>query len=139
LVTKEDETWRVPIRDSQGKTPGDLCIERWQEAARLRKVMDQRLLPLHLTFTRWLVLECTRILIAETGDAVSQTLVARRLDMDGMTMSYVMRRLQDDSCVDRGPDVSGPAYRIILTEYGKWAAEEGRRLLESSAVELAVA
>jgi DNA-binding MarR family transcriptional regulator len=131
--------WKPRREPPKPKTAGDHCIERYQETMRFRRVMDQLLLPLHLTFTRWLVLECTRMLIAETGDAVNQAQVGRRADMDSMTISYVMRRLQEDGCVDRGPDVSGPAYRIILTDYGNWAADVGREMLEANATLLAVA
>jgi DNA-binding MarR family transcriptional regulator len=79
------------------------------------------------------VLEATQRLNDETRDAVNQKQVAQYLDMDAMTMSYIMRRLQQDGFVDRGPDASGPAYRIIITEIGTRVAKEGRSRLEDNA------
>lgn len=90
-------------------------------------------MSLDLNFTRWVVLDTTQRLTAETHDAVNQKQVAQCLDMDAMTMSYVMRRLEQDGFVDRGPDTSGPAYRIIVTEIGKRVAKEGRSRLEENA------
>lgn len=115
------------------KTPGLRCVDRWKAAARWRKEMDFRLLRLDLTFTRWLVLHSLEQLIKERCDAVSQTLVARLAEVDGMTARYVMLRLEKDGLVSRGPDCAGPALRIILTDIGKWKAEEGRRELEACA------
>jgi DNA-binding MarR family transcriptional regulator len=112
---------------------GDLCIRRWQSLMRFRRHMDQVLMSLDLNFTRWVGLEATQRLTAATRDAVNQKQVAQCLDMDAMTMSYVMRRLEQDGFVDRGPDASGPAYRIIVTEIGERVAKEGRARLEQNA------
>lgn len=129
---EQNHSSAAPAR--QSKTPGLRCIDRWKAAARFRREMDYRLLRLDLTFTRWLVLHSLHALIEETGDAVHQTAVARRADIDGVTTRYVMLRLEKDGLVSRGPDCAPPALRIILTDLGRWKAQEGHKELEACAV-----
>jgi DNA-binding MarR family transcriptional regulator len=85
-----------------------------------------------LTFTQWLVLDALDELIAETDETATQTEVAARLELDHGTISLVMRALADRALVDRGPDFSGRALRVLLTS-------RSERLLRecAGAVELA--
>jgi len=72
-----------------------------------------------LTFPQWLVLDATNRLIHESKDAVNQNAVARRAELDRMTVSQVMRTLAKLGHVDRGPDAVGPGYRIWVTSKGE--------------------
>jgi DNA-binding MarR family transcriptional regulator len=96
-----------------------------------------------LTFTQWLVLKATDDLIREEHDAVNQNAVAHRTELDRMTISQVMTTLMKRDLVDRGPDLTGRAYRIWITRSAQktlrlakeqvegadeaWALEERRR------------
>lgn len=82
---------------------------------RWRRGLEAVVAPAGLSFTQWLVLEALRQLISETGDAVNQNEVARRLELDRMTISAVMRRLEQKQWVDRASDLTGRAWRIFLT------------------------
>lgn len=93
--------------------------ERYLAAWRWRRAVEAELRSLGLTFTQWLVLEATDELVRETRDAVSQTSVALRTELDHGTTSLVMKALAARSLVDRGPDMAGPAYRIIVTQAGR--------------------
>jgi DNA-binding MarR family transcriptional regulator len=65
------------------------------------------------------VLEATDDLIREERDAVTQASVALRTELDPGTTSQVMKALAKAGLVDRGPDMTGPAYRIIVTQEGR--------------------
>ena len=83
---------------------------RWQRS------VENAVVESGLTFTQWLVLDATGQLIEETGDAVSQNDVARRLELDRMTISRVMRVLERKRLVSRGIDLTGRAWRVFLCE-----------------------
>jgi len=68
-----------------------------------------------LTFTQWLALDSARQLIAETDDAVIQTEIAARLELDHATVSQVIQRLEAKALVSRGEDMTGKAWRVFLT------------------------
>jgi len=101
------------------------ALERWREAQRWRRRADAELASVGLTLTQWLVLESARTLVRESGDAVSQTEVSVRVQLDQMTVSQVMRVLDAKGLVDRGPSSEGPAYRIFVTSRGKALAARG--------------
>jgi DNA-binding MarR family transcriptional regulator len=82
-------------------------------------VVEAELRAAQLTFTQWLVLEATSTLIEESKDAVNQSAVARRTELDRMTISQVMRTLSERGLVDRAAGDSGPAYRIVLSRKGQ--------------------
>jgi DNA-binding MarR family transcriptional regulator len=89
--------------------------ERWKVAARWRRAVEKALAGAGLTFTQWLVLDALDELIAETDEAATQTEIAARLEFDHGTVSLVMRTLADRGLVDRAPDFSRRAWRVLLT------------------------
>lgn len=112
--------------DGGEQTAGEEAIERWLVALRWRRGVERALAPLRLTLAQWLVLDALARLIRETNDAVSQSQVARHLEMDRATVCQVMQRLERRGLVDQAPEFEGPAYRIYLTDVGKNAARQGR-------------
>lgn len=108
----------------------DVGLELWRVAGRWRRQVNAELTPLGLTLVQWSILEETHRLIVDTGDAVSQMAVASGLEMDKMTLSHAMRALQRRGLVDRGPDLTGPAYRIWLTSEGERMRQQGCERVE---------
>ena len=115
-------------------TAGSVGLELWRLARRWRRRADAELSPLGLTLMQWWILDETRTLILDTGDAVSQGAVALRMDVDKMTLSHAMLALQRRGFVDRGPDMTGAAYRIIVTASGEVARRQGGALVEAASV-----
>jgi DNA-binding MarR family transcriptional regulator len=100
-------------------------VRRWGRQA------NAELVPVGLTLVQWSILEETHGLILGSGDAVSQTAVAVRMEMDKMTLSHAMRTLQERGLLDRGPDLTGPAYRIRLTSWGQRARQQAGARVEA--------
>jgi DNA-binding MarR family transcriptional regulator len=111
---------------------GTVAIARWRAAMRWRRLVDEKLAPVGLSLTQWLVLESSLALSEESGDAVSQSQIARRVEFDKMTVSKLMIALERRGFVSRGPDLAGPAYRIIVTSTGRRAVFAGRRQIEAA-------
>jgi len=102
----------------------DERIERWLAAQRWRRRVERVLAP--LTLTQWLVLDALARMIRESGDAVSQMQVARRLEMNKTCVCQAMQRLDAMGLVDRGPEFESSAYRVYLTEAGENAVRQAR-------------
>jgi DNA-binding MarR family transcriptional regulator len=83
----------------------------------------------------WLVLQATRELIWKTGDAVNQNDVAMSVGLDRTTVSKVMKALDREGLVSRGPDLSARGYRIWLHKKGEHWARLGSTLVEAVSVE----
>ena len=109
-------------------------IAFWRAAMRWRRQAEAELSPLGVTVMQWLALESTNALIEETGDAVNQAQIAARMELDKMTVSQLMTTLERLSLVDRGPDMSGRAYRIWVTSSGQRALEKGRDKVEAASL-----
>jgi len=92
--------------------------ERWLEVARWRRRIEQALAGPQLSFTQWLVLDATMLLVRAVGDAVSQSQVAQFLELDQMTLSHAMTALSKRGLVSRGPALSGMSWRVFVTEQG---------------------
>ena len=108
------------------------AVELWRAAQRWRRRIDRALAPFELTLTQWLVLRSTAVLVDESDDATSQTAVAARAQIDPMSVSRVMQGLEVRGLVDRGPEFSGPAYRVFVTASGKRVlATATKRVLEA--------
>ncbi|MGC4091686.1 MAG: hypothetical protein QM756_28150 [Polyangiaceae bacterium] len=105
---------------------------RWLEAMRWRRQVEVTLKPFELTLARWLVLEATDELVRKTEDAVNQSEVAAHCELDRMTVSQVMRTLDELGLVDRGPAMAPPAYRIILTTKGAKLCRKVRAALSGA-------
>jgi DNA-binding MarR family transcriptional regulator len=106
--------------------------ELWFRAMRWRREVDRELAGASLTYTQWLVLEAIEDLTKELRDAVSQSAIAVRIELDKMTVSQVMRTLCARNLADRAPAVGRPAYRVILTARGRRAVQEGRVCVEAA-------
>ena len=94
-------------------------------AWRWRRAVEHELRPLALTLTQWLVLDACAALDVEDGELPSQRAVAERIELDAMTVSQVMKTLAERELVSRAPDVTGRAYRLLVTH-------EGRELLQAA-------
>ena len=105
--------------------------ERWLAAMRWRRQIEQLLRPFELTLARWLVLEATDEIVREQDEAVTQSAVAARCELDKMTVSQVMRTLTHQGLVDRAPAFGRPAYRVLLTPAGKKIAARVRGRLQA--------
>ena len=116
----------------EGASAGSAALERWRAAQRWRRRADAELASMGLTLTQWRVLESAEALVRESGDAVSQTEVSVRVEMDQMTVSQVMQVLDAKGLVDRGPSSGGPAYRIYVTARGKALVARGWERLDAA-------
>jgi DNA-binding MarR family transcriptional regulator len=105
---------------------------QWFAAMRWRRRVERALRTAELTFTQWLVLDATRQLIFETGDAVSQNDVSAKTDLDRATISQVMTTLERKALVDRGISASGRAWRIWLTARGTRLLDAQRASVEAA-------
>jgi DNA-binding MarR family transcriptional regulator len=110
----------------------ELRQAEWLAAMRWRRRVEAALADLGLTFTQWLVLSATRELIVQTGDAVNQNEVAARVELDRSTTSQVMRALAKKQLVDRGGDLTGRAWRIILTSRAVKLLREAAARIEAA-------
>ena len=104
-------------------------IENWFEAVRFRRRLEACLSHLDLTLHQWLVLEGTRQVIVEQGDATSQLQVAERVEMNEMTLSRLMRGLDERGLVDRSDSFMSPALRILVTNSGKALLSRARKAI----------
>jgi DNA-binding MarR family transcriptional regulator len=109
---------------------------RWKIAARWRRAVEKALAGTGLTFTQWQVLDALDELIAETDEAATQSEVAARLELDHGTISIVMRTLADRALVDRCPDLSGRALRVLLTKRSTCLLRECAEAVELASVRL---
>jgi DNA-binding MarR family transcriptional regulator len=100
--------------------------EQYFAAWRWRRAVERELKEVGLTLTQWMVLDAADELIQEAGDAVNQRRIAERAELDAMTVSQVMKTLEEKGLVSRGPDASGRAYRVFLTK-------KGEKLLQTAA------
>jgi DNA-binding MarR family transcriptional regulator len=116
---------------SRPAPPHAAARERYLAAWRWRRSAEAELRPLGLTFAQWLVLEATQDLEREQRDAVSQVAVAQRVELDRATTSQIMTALSELGMVDRGPSMSGPAYRIIVTQKGRRCLRDASKRLSA--------
>jgi DNA-binding MarR family transcriptional regulator len=89
--------------------------------------------PLGLTHTRFLVLHTTALLQQEANDAVSQSEIAQRCELDDSTVSNLARRLTEDGLLDRGPNgVDARAWRVIVTSAGHRVLRRARPAVDTA-------
>jgi DNA-binding MarR family transcriptional regulator len=122
------------LKRNPSKTEKSVALGKamWLAAMRWRRVVDRELTNIDMTFTQYLVLDATDELIRETDDAVSQNAVAARIELDKMTVSQVMRTLDERGLVDRGPSLGSSAYRILLTSRGRTAIASARACVKTA-------
>jgi DNA-binding MarR family transcriptional regulator len=106
--------------------------ERWKAAMPWRRAIEGALRVTGLTFTQWLVLDALRELIAETREAAIQSEAAARVGLDPDTISLLMRTLAEKWLVDREPDSTGRAWRVLSTD-------RAERLLRDAATKIEAA
>lgn len=126
---EEPEPLRHPPPGSRAGAAGRCA---WVAAQRWQAMVERELGRLGLTFREWLVLEATEELINELCDAVSQEAVAGRTELNKMNVSRVMKTLESKGLVDRGPDLTGGAYRVFLTLLGEETLGRCNRRLDSA-------
>ena len=108
--------WREHPAATRGLRVTDVRKAEWLNAMRWRRQIQLACAASELTFTQWLLLDAARQLIAETEDAVIQTEIAARLELDQRTVSEVVQRLEKKDLLSRGEDISCKAWRVFLTE-----------------------
>jgi DNA-binding MarR family transcriptional regulator len=109
-----------------------LAIERYLAAFRWRRAVETEMKSAGLTFPQWLVLDATNRLIHESKDAVNQNAVARRAELDRMTVSQVMTTLAKLGHVDRDTDAIGRGYRIRVTSKGEKTLALAERAVQNA-------
>lgn len=95
------------------------ALDDYFAAWRWRRAVERELRALKLTLTQWLVLDACAALDEDDGELPNQRAVAQRIELDPMTVSQVMRTLVARGLVDRAPDVTGRAYRVVVTKKGQ--------------------
>jgi len=96
----------------------ELKKRQWLAALRWNRRMKTCLASSGVTFTEWLVLDATRSLVDQSGDAVTQNDVARELDLDAMTIWHAMAVLDHRGLVRHARSLSGKGWRVLLTKQG---------------------
>jgi DNA-binding MarR family transcriptional regulator len=111
-----EQYWREHPGTIRGVRAMDRCKADWLAAMRWRRRIQSVCRGPGLTFSQWLLLDSIRQLTAETGDAVIQAQIAARLELDQATVSELTQRLEAKGLLSRGVDITGKAWRVVLTE-----------------------
>ena len=104
--------------------------EEWFAAMRWRRRVEVALADVGLTFTQWLVLDVAHRMVARRHEAVIQRQIAARAELDLATVSLVLRTLENHHLISRGPDFSGKARRVLVTERAQHLLEAHRARIE---------
>jgi DNA-binding MarR family transcriptional regulator len=118
----------MPERQESTRDPDG--IASWRAAVRWRREVERALEDVGLTLIQWLVLDAAATLVREQRDAVSQSAIGRRVEIDRATLSELMMRLAERGLVDRDIDATGSSYRIYITDSGALAVEQGRARIQ---------
>lgn len=106
--------------------------KRWRDARAFQANVQAVLSKDCVSFMEWLLLETVQELFDETGDAVSQNLVAARAGLTRQIVSYWMIVMSEMALFDRGPAAEGCAWRVILTEHGALTLQACNERLEEA-------
>jgi len=109
---------------------GPAWVQHWLAALRWERRVEAALAHLNLSFAQWLVLDCLETIRRETGDAVSQVQVGRRLELGKGSVSRWMARLDRRGLIDVAPAWPTKEYRIYLTRDGEALVAQGRVVVE---------
>jgi len=90
----------------------------WLSAVSWQKRVQACLAPTGISFTEWLVLDATWLLMHRTGDAVSQYELGKDLELDELTVWHAMAVLDHQGLVSRGRSLSGKGWRVVVTRKG---------------------
>lgn len=118
----------MPERPESTRDPDG--IASWRAAVRWRREVERALEDVGLTLMQWLVLDAAATLVREQRDAVSQSEIGRRVEIDRATLSELMMRLAERGLIDRDIDATGWSYRIYVTDSGALAVEQGRARIQ---------
>lgn len=110
-------------------------LASWRAAVRWRREVERALGEQGLTLIQWLVLDAAATLVREQRDAVSQSEIGCRVELDRATLSELMMRLARRGLVDRDIDATGASYRIYVTDWGELAVEQGRASIRRVSLE----
>ena len=130
--TLVEKRWRERPGENHGVRATDIRKAEWLAAMRWRRQVQSICSGVGLTFTQWLLLDSTRQLIKETEDAVIQAQIAARTELDQATICTVTQRLEAKGFVDRDVDITGKAWRVILTEKAEQLLSELDPRVESA-------
>lgn len=114
-----ERAWCQQPTAPQGIRATDIRKAQWLAAIRWRNQIRAVCVGEGLAFPQWLVLDSIRQLIEETKDAVIQAQISARLELDESRVSEITRQLDAKGLVNRGEDIMGKAWRVILTQKAK--------------------
>ncbi|MES1178840.1 MAG: MarR family transcriptional regulator [Myxococcales bacterium] len=108
----------------------DVRKREWLRAARWRRKVESVLAQTGLTFTQWLVLEAIRELYEETGEDPIQNEIAKRVELDGASVSRLIQRLGRDGLVHRGVDRHFAAWSVGLDKRAEGLLRDYRQRID---------
>ena len=104
----------------------------WREARLFQEQAQALLADEMVPFVEWLLLETLRELSEEERGPVSQVRVAKRTGLSEGVVSYWMAAMTEFGVVDRGPDMDGRMWRVLLTDLGKRTLQACNERLEEA-------
>ena len=104
----------------------------WHVLHAWRRRVERVLSPLDLTHMQFVVLSITWWL-ASSGETPSQSRIASFGKIDRMTLSNILRLLEDKDYIERSPHPDDPrANRVSLTRSGQATIVEPRRIVRNT-------
>lgn len=97
----------------------ELKKRQWLSAVRWRQRVKACLASSGLSFSEWLVLDAAWSLMQRTGEAVSQSVVGKELDLDDLAVWHALAVLDHRGLVSRSRSISGKAWRVFVTGTGE--------------------
>jgi DNA-binding MarR family transcriptional regulator len=104
---------------------------RWRDARDYQVNVQRALSGLGLRFVEWLLLESLYELLQETGDGVSQTMIAERAGVSEMVASKWLIRMEYDGLLDRGLGEDERSHVVNTTTVGEEALARSDELLKA--------
>lgn len=96
---------------------------RWRQVKREQLEMKRALAREGMRFVEWLVLESRFELLQETGDCVSQVMIAERAGLSAMVTSHWLIRMERADLLDRGVGEGERSYRVLTSTLGEEVLE----------------
>jgi DNA-binding MarR family transcriptional regulator len=107
------------------------ALDDYFAAWRWRRAVEHELRGLKLTLTQWLVLDACAVLSGEPAEPPNQRAIAQHIELDPMTVSQVMKTLVSRGLVERASDVTGRAYRVLVTKKGHKLLQAASALVDA--------
>jgi hypothetical protein len=114
---------RVAIRENAQPRPTAAFRARWRDVRHQQLEMHSALAGEGMRFVAWLVLESLFELIQETGDSVSQAMVAERAGLSKVVTSHWLIRMEMDELLDRGVGEDERTNSVLITILGEEVLE----------------